>query len=127
MLPENVDLLEVCSGGLDLMEMMVGYDRALIVDAMVTGKERPGTIYDFPLSDLLETLNSTSTHDATLSQAMELGRMLELKLPEDIAVIGIEADDVITFGEQLTPAVEQAKYQVIKKIQMELRIGGCDS
>ena len=33
----------VCRGGLSLMETMVGYDRAVIVDAILTGAP-PGTI-----------------------------------------------------------------------------------
>ena len=36
--------MQACVGGLSLAEVMVGYERAIVVDAMLTGKHAVGTV-----------------------------------------------------------------------------------
>ena len=93
-------------GGLRLMERMVGFDRAIIIDAIVSGNP-PGTIRSLHPGDI-PTQRSASAHDVNLSTALQLGRIANVHLPEDKAIllIGIEAEDVQTFNEQLSPEVE---------------------
>ncbi|TFH35943.1 MAG: hydrogenase maturation protease [Anaerolineales bacterium] len=92
-------------GGLRLMERMVDFDRAIIIDAIVSGKP-PGTIQSLRPGDL-PTQRSASAHDVTLPTALELGRLANLRLPQDekILLIAIEAADVQTFSEELSPVV----------------------
>ena len=97
----------VALGGLALMERLIGYDRAVLVDAICTRDGTPGTVYRLALDDL-PTLNADAVHDATLQAALELGRRLGAKLPVDIAIIAVEAADLLDFGEGLSPAVEAA-------------------
>lgn len=47
----NIAVTTASVGGLRLMEMMVGFDRAILIDSLVTGG-RPGTIQRMTLSDL---------------------------------------------------------------------------
>ncbi|MCP3981817.1 MAG: hydrogenase maturation protease [bacterium] len=96
------------NGGLRLMERMVGYDRAIVIDAMRSGR-RPGTISLFD-AETSPTRHSASSHDATLDLALEVGRRAGVTLPDEdhVVVVGIEAEDVSTFGEQCTPQVEAA-------------------
>lgn len=104
----DVDIEENVRGGLDLMERLAGYDRAVIIDAIVTGAA-PGTIHRLTPSDI-PTQRSASQHDVNLPTALELGRQLGVRLPEseNILLVGIEADDILTFSEQCTPAVAAA-------------------
>ena len=46
----------------------------------------------------------------TLPDALALGRQAGAKLPPDqqILLVGVEAADILTFSEQLTPAVQAA-------------------
>jgi hydrogenase maturation protease len=99
----------VSLGGLALMERMVGYDRVVLVDAIRTPDGAPGTVYRLALDDL-PTLHANAAHDATLKAALALGRGLGavLPAPEDIAIIAVEAADVLDFGEGLSPAVAAA-------------------
>ncbi|MGD8620867.1 MAG: hydrogenase maturation protease [Anaerolineales bacterium] len=106
---ENVVIEEDYWGGLRLMEHMVGYDRAIIIDAICTDQEPPGTIMQLNAGGI-PTQRSASAHDVNLPTALELGRQAGAHLPcdEQILLIGIEAEDVLTFDENLSPAVEQA-------------------
>ena len=95
-------------GGLRLMERMIGYERVVVVDAICTGAP-PGTIHELSPGNL-PTQRSASAHDVTLPMALALGRQCAQSLPADdqILLVGIEAVDILTFSEQLTPAVEAA-------------------
>ena len=110
----------VALGGLALMERLVGYDRAVLVDAIQTRHGRPGAVYRLGLDDL-PTLNANAVHDATLKAALELGRRLGAELPDDVAIIAVEAADVLSFGEGLSPAVEAAVPEAAELVLQTLR------
>lgn len=118
---QYVDVVEAYAGGLRLMDELVGYDRAVIIDAMVTGKFTPGTVKILPISSLIHTRNMTCMHDTNIATALQLGSMLGLKLPEDITILGIEAADVETFAEELTEDVKKAVPIVVKMVMQEIR------
>jgi hydrogenase maturation protease len=104
----DVEVSEDYWGGLRLMERMIGFDRAIVIDAIRTGAA-PGTIH-LLTPDGIPTQRSASAHDVNLTTALELGRRADAHLPENkhICLVGIEADDILTFGEQCTPAVAAA-------------------
>ncbi len=106
--PSPVRIIEVSVGGLTLAELLIGCPRAIIIDAVMTRSGVPGTVYSLKLADLPGTLNTASAHDTNLSTALEALRRFGADLPEDHAVdiIAIEVQDVLTFSEKCTPAVE---------------------
>lgn len=94
-------------GGLRLMERLVGYDRAIIIDAICTGANPPGTILRLGPNDL-PTEHSSSAHDMNLPTALQLASTMGLHIPATITIFAIEAQDTLEFGELLTPAVAAA-------------------
>lgn len=98
------------------MDVLAGYERAIIIDAMQTGVA-PGTVRRFSMADLPRTRNLASTHDTDLPTAMEAGRKLGMKLPEQTIILGIEAKEVTSFGEKLTPAVERGMEKAIRLVR----------
>ena len=118
-LGDHVDLLEGLSG-LDILDAMKGYDRIILVDATKTGGE-PGTIHELSLKDIQDkhTNHSFSTHlNMDLQTMLELGdRLFPGKIPKDIRIIGIEAEDVTTISDKCTPKVEQAMPATINLIK----------
>ncbi|BCB95203.1 hydrogenase expression/formation protein [Dissulfurispira thermophila] len=116
----KINIIEAYAGGLRLMDELIGYDRAIIIDAMVTGNVKPGSFKVLPLSSLVTTRNISCTHDTNILTAIEFGKMLGLKLPDDITIIGIEAKDVETFAEELTDDVHKAVTIVASKIVDEI-------
>ena len=107
-------------GGLALMERLVGYERVVLVDAIRTRDGQPGAVYRLSLDDL-PTLNTNAVHDATLKAALELGRRLGAELPDDVTIIAVEAADVLSFGEGLSPAVEAAVPEAADLVFQTLR------
>lgn len=96
-------------GGISLMERLVGYDRAIVIDAVQT-QQPPGTVVSFQLEDFPDraSANLTAAHDTSLQTALTLGRQLGAHLPTHVWVVGIEAERLTDFSEALTPAVEAA-------------------
>ena len=112
----GVEVDEDYWGGLRLMERMVGYDRAIVIDALLTGAE-PGTIHHLA-PDSIPTQRSASAHDMNLPTALAFGRQAGVHLPKDenILLVGIEVEDVINFGEECTPAVGAAVPRAVQKV-----------
>ncbi len=113
----GVEVTEDYWGGLRLMERMIGFDAAIVVDAICTGAA-PGTIHLLSPNGIA-TQKSASAHDVNLSTALEFGRQAGAKLPanESIQLVGIEAHDILTFSEQCTPAVEAAIPQAVALVR----------
>ena len=105
-------------GGLSLMERMIGYDRAIIIDALNTGRQPQGTVSSFRLEDLPSYAQShlASAHETTLQTALQVGHTLGAALPNDIHIIAIEAQNVYDFSEELSPAVANAVPQAVELI-----------
>ena len=104
----NVDVVEDYWGGLRLMERMIGYDSAIVIDAICTGAT-PGTIHHLTV-DMVATQKSASAHDVNLPTALEFGRQAGASLPSDdnIRLLGVEAEDVTNFNDRCTPSVAAA-------------------
>jgi hydrogenase maturation protease len=120
----GVAVAEVYNGGIELMEAMAGYDQAFVVDAIVRGG-RPGTIYRLGIDDVATTRNTSTTHNGSLSAALELGRLSGVKLPSEVRIWAVEAGDVTTFCEGLTAEVEAAVPLVAGEIINQLLANQC--
>jgi hydrogenase maturation protease len=99
-------------GGLSLMERLTGYQKVILIDALSSGKHHKGEVVSFPLSEVpdLTSGHTSSAHDTSLRNALNLGRSMGIDLPKDenIIVIAIEADNVYDFSEDLSPMVAAA-------------------
>ena len=104
---DGVDFQEACVGGLRLLEVIAGYERLILVDAIQTPDGAPGQIHRLSTDDLHKSLHAGSTHDLSFQGALAWGRRIGMMLPPDdaITIIAVEAEDILTFGEALTPAV----------------------
>lgn len=112
----DIEVSEDYWGGLRLMERMIGFDRVIIIDAILANSE-PGTIHLLSPDDI-PTQRSASAHDVNLPTALEFGRRAGAQLPpaSEITLIGIEAADVQTFDESLTPELECALPHAVEAV-----------
>jgi len=111
---------ETSAAGLSLLDSIVGYDKVIIIDAIQTEKEQAGQIYRMGTEDFSLTKHFSSPHQINLATALELGKTLELAMPQKITIFAVEAKDITTFSEKCTPQVEQAIPEVVKMVLREL-------
>lgn len=117
---EDVIVGEASLGGLSLLEFIVGYDRVIIIDAIRTRAGQPGRIHRLSPDEFQGSPRAVWTHDVTFATALELGRQLNMDIPKEIVILGIEAADVDVFGEELTPKVAAAVPRVAELVLREL-------
>ncbi len=107
-------------GGLSLMERLTGWERAIMVDAISTGKKPVGSVDQFTLKDLpdLTTGHTASAHDTSLRNALNVGRGMDIVLPKDenVFIVAIEAKNVYDFSEELSPAVAAAVPRAVQAV-----------
>ena len=121
---DEITVTEACVGGLRLMELMVGYGRAIIVDAW-TGQAdtAAGDILRLTLDDLRRlspTQHTASAHDTTLATALDAGRAMGMPLPDEVIIYAVTVENVLDFGEEMTPAVAAAVPRLVTAVMAEL-------
>jgi hydrogenase maturation protease len=105
----NVDVDFLSLGGISLMEHLIGYERVILVDAILTDGEI-GWITLARLDEIpnYSAFHTTSVHDTSLRTAIELGKRLGAQLPDDVTIVGISIKRAYDFSEELSPPVENA-------------------
>ena len=116
----NVTIVEASLAGLGLVDMLVGYEKIIVVDAIQTKSGQAGQIHRLNSDDLSSTRHTASTHNVNFASALELGRTLGLAIPKNIVIFAIEAEDFHTFREECTPSVRKAIPRCAKMIVREI-------
>jgi hydrogenase maturation protease len=119
----SVELDRDAIGGLGLMERMVGFAQAILVDALVDDGTRPGQVTTFALAAAPDgaARHLDSAHDVRLSDALAVGRSLEAPLPRSVDVVGIGVERVHEFDDRLTPPVAAAVGKAVDLVLTLLR------
>jgi hydrogenase maturation protease len=116
-LPAGVDTLEIGTAGLSMLDLVAGYDRLFVDDAIVTGAT-PGTLHSLRGEDVARAHHLSSTHDADLPTTLALGRELPgVDMPTDITVVCVEAADLTTFSEELSAEVSAAVEEAARMVR----------
>ena len=114
-LPPDVDIEEASTGGLNLLDVITGYDRAIIVDAVLKEDMDLGEVGRFDMEDL-GSVHSCNPHDVSFPQAIELAsRMGDEDIPDEIILIGIKIEEYTTFSDKLS-------YEVLKSVPIALKM-----
>ena len=103
----GIDVRESMEMGLTLLDEVVGYPALILIDSIQTGRAPPGHIHRCSL-DEFRGFGATTPHFLGLADTFALARVLGLGVPEAVRVFAIEAEDVLTLGTELTPAVADA-------------------
>jgi hydrogenase maturation protease len=119
----DLDVVSDCSaGGLELLDVLSGYDRVIVLDSIMTAGGVPGDWYRFTAESLLETVHLSNVHDANFATSLQLGRRIGKPLPPDreIHVLAVEVEENATFGEHLSPRVAAAYPRLLNEMSAEI-------
>lgn len=112
---EKVDVKEAAAGGLELLHLLSGYERAILVDAVPLKDQPPGAFARL-IPDDLGGGSAMARHQVAFSEALALGRKTGMNLPGSIVIYGIQVADVTTFGEEATPEVARSIPRVARAV-----------
>ena len=134
---KNVDVETVNTIGLEIINIISGYDRVFVVDGVKTKKGKPGEIHKlglekiyeinfrvegklyFPYNEKLKQTMKCSVHDIDLLTVLKTGEKLGIKMPE-IIIYGVEVSSTNRFMEGLSKDAEDAVPKAVEKIMGEL-------
>ncbi|MFN4217830.1 MAG: hydrogenase maturation protease [Candidatus Bipolaricaulia bacterium] len=118
-LKDKADVVESSLSGMALLDLFIGYERAIIIDAVKTGRTPPGTIYELSPADLGAVL-APSPHYAGLPELIATAQALHLDFPKEIKIFALEVEDLYTIGGKLSPAVARAVGELVQRVEQAL-------
>lgn len=118
---ERICVLESERGGMDVLDCLVGFDAALIVDAALSAQRPPGSVEAFTFRSPFTPGTSRSLHTVDLRGLLAFGEATGLPLPQEVTVVTVEAKDIETFREGCTPEIERVVPEVLETIAAEIR------
>jgi len=119
--PEDVELVDGGTAGMDVAFKMRGRRTVVIVDASKTGAE-PGTVYRVPGEQVEQLPPVTGLHQHAFrwDHALAVGRwLLKDEYPPNVVVFLVEAGGTEP-GADLTPPVQAGMERVIELILAEI-------
>jgi len=121
---DDVAVVETSEAGLALLDHLEYCERALILDAVATGKCAPGTVLCWDREDFRRCV-SPSQHAAGLPHILELAERLGLNFPRELRVVCVEVGDPTVFRETLTPEAREALPAFVAEAGRILAEWGC--
>jgi hydrogenase maturation protease len=120
----NPDVHVVCAqvAGFRLVDILAGYQRAIVVDAIISDRAPAGEVYWLDRAELRRPLLNRSNHNIHLADALQLGERLGLEMPNEVKVLAVEVEDCFTLAEGISEAAEKAVPKAVGIILDEL---GC--
>lgn len=114
----DITVDEAITGGMNLLDLLLGYDKAIIVDAVKSDASENGEVKRIELRDFM-TMHSCNPHDVSLMEAIEMAKKLgEDRIPKKIIIIGIMMKQIpYEFREELSEKIAAA---VPKAVEMTL-------
>jgi hydrogenase maturation protease len=115
MLPD-VEVVSTPEAGFHLLDYVLNVSCLIVIDTVVTGTAKPGTIYVLHEKDF-RTTPGGSPHYIGLQETLSIARALYLSVAETVVVLGVEAADCCTLGGAMHPAVHAAMPALLSKVR----------
>lgn len=113
-------------GGFRIIDLFEGFNSAIVIDTIQTGKKPIGFIHQFNQNDLINSVRMVSFHDINFATSIELAKALDIKMPEEITVYAIEIINTTCFSDEISTtvmhAVNKCVNRVLRKLSADLNI-----
>lgn len=123
--PENVELLDGGTSGIELLRHICDQDLLIILDAIRAGHP-PGTVLRVEGEDVPAQFRTRiSPHQLGISDLLAAA-MISDQMPKSLLLFGIEPKDVV-MGLGLSDEVKTGMERLINVVLDELRKAGCEA
>ena len=100
----NVTVISTETAGLNLLDLIVGYSKLIIVDSIqVSSNNELGHIFELEVNQLNSSNSHFNSHDIDFSKLFKIGKKLGIKLPRKIKIYGIGILFVKGFEQKCNP------------------------
>lgn len=122
--PPEIELRQASLGGISLMEMLVGYSKAIVVDAIADEACTAGRLQRLTVEDLTglpaNSVHTNSAHDISFQAALCLGKKMGVQLPSQIIIIAVGITPQFELCEEMSPAVATSVLPAARQVLAEV-------
>jgi len=118
----NVDIIKESTATMDLIPMLTGYDRVVIIDAIQLGSVPVGTVHRFSLDDFVSTIRYSCPHDINFATAFKMAAQFGYDIPDDVQIYAIEAGELLQFAEGCTDRLAEKLDKITDQIANDLNV-----
>ena len=97
-----------------MLDLWTGADLAVVVDAVHTGDDHGGHVYELTVDRLAPSSTVDTSHRVDLGTTVELARALG-RMPARLVVLAVDGTD-FGFGTGMTPPVAAAVEPVVRRV-----------
>ena len=121
---ENIDVRDVSIDGLNLLELILGYDKLVVIDAVLTEREKVGEVYRFRPENVYDPSRSAiSPHHFNLATTIEIGKKLfPEEMPGEVIAFAVGTEEATMVTEEMTDRVKDAIPIVVNLVLEELNL-----
>ena len=116
----KVDVVESSVAGLELIDLVEGYGRAILIDSMKTERAHSGQIFKINIAELNERDDPLNLHLIGIRGVLDLGKRMEREMPHSVSIYAIEVVDNTTFSEELTPEIKKRIPDLVAQVIEEI-------
>jgi len=119
-LRREVEVFENEAGGWSIIDVAEGADILILVDAVLDRNLKPGRVKWYSPGDIFSSVRLSGPHNMDIFSSLDLARKYNLKIPEDVYILGVGTKDINTFSEECTkeaePGIERGTQAVVSKL-----------
>ena len=108
-------------GGMDLINIINGYDNLILIDGIKTSKGIPGDIRYISVEEANKTLHIDNFHDVKFTDTINLGQLLGMKVPANISIIAVEISEDKIFSNSLSDVLQIKYPEVLLKVKTRVK------
>jgi hydrogenase maturation protease len=116
----GVTVLTSTRAGLELIDLLSGASRAIIIDCIVPLDPIPGRVRRLGLDDVAGSARLVGAHDVTIASAFKFAEASGLPMPRVVEIYAVDAADTERIEEGLSPAVAAAVPTLAREIHTRL-------
>ena len=119
---EDIEVRAVSFDGLNLFDCILGFDRLVVIDAILVEGGGVGDTYRMKPEKVREPSRSAiSPHHFDLATTLEIGkRLFPGEMPAEVVVFAVGTGEVGVVGEEMSAEVERAVPRVVSLVLEEV-------
>ncbi len=110
------DLKTGAFSGINFLEEIEDYDWIVVIDSLYRPDVPDGEVIELKIEDFAGVKSFSYMHSLNFASAIELGRHLELKLPENIRIFGITVNKKGDIGQEIEESLKAKIKAIVQDI-----------
>lgn len=117
---KNVFFEEAMTGGMNLLDIITGFEKAILIDAVHLKNERNGSVKRMKLNQF-RTIHSCNPHDVSFIEAIQLAKRLgESRIPSIVVIAIVLSKIPMDFTDKLSDPIKEAIPKATKLVLQEV-------